>query len=104
MFVRESFILFINVLMSMQTAQLRLENATLSRKSKIAEQLAKRITLDKNKLAKKVEELRKELEAARHALSHSLSDSGDDSNVCNTSSNPDSGACDMVSSFPSEDV
>lgn len=78
------------------TAQLRLENATLSRKSKMAEQLAKRITLDRNELAKKVEELRKQLEEVRHALSHSLSDSGDDSNVCNTTANLDSGVCDMV--------
>lgn len=74
------------------TAQLRLENATLSRRSKMAEQLAKRVTLDKNELAKKVEELKKQLEVARQALSHSSSDSGDDSN---TSANHDSGVCDM---------
>jgi len=87
-----------NVLISLQTAQLRLENATLSRRSKMAEQLAKKIALEKNELAKKVEELRKELEGARNARRHGSSDSGDDSNDSDTSGNLDSGVCDMVSS------
>lgn len=65
----------------------------------MAEQLAKKIELEKNELAKKVEELSKELEAARHPHTHGSSDSGDDSNESNTSGNLNSGVCDMVSSF-----
>jgi hypothetical protein len=76
------------------TAQLRLENATLSRRSKMAEHLAMKIELEKNELAKKLEELKKELEAARHPHF----DSGDDSNDSNT--NLDSGVCDMVETSP----
>ncbi|XP_024399762.1 uncharacterized protein [Physcomitrium patens] len=49
------------------TAQLRLENSTLSRKSILAEQLVKKYQVEKSDLAKKVEELRKELEQARQA-------------------------------------
>lgn len=51
----------------LQTAQLRLENSTLSRKSILAEQLVKKYQVEKSDLAKKVEELRKELEQARQA-------------------------------------
>ncbi|KAG0568580.1 hypothetical protein KC19_6G030600 [Ceratodon purpureus] len=75
------------------TAQLRLENATLARRSKIAEQLAKRIQVEKNALAKQVEELKKELEATRQPRTQGSSASGDESD---TSGNLNSGVCDMV--------
>ncbi|KAG0612436.1 hypothetical protein M758_6G027500 [Ceratodon purpureus] len=75
------------------TAQLRLENATLARRSKIAEQLAKRIQVEKNALAKQVEELKKELEATRQPRMQGSSTSGDESD---TSANLNSGVCDMV--------
>jgi hypothetical protein len=75
------------------TAQLRLENATLARKSKMADQLVKRIEVEKNALANQVEELRKELEATRQPRTQGSSTSGDESD---TSGNLNSGVCNMV--------
>lgn len=63
----------------------------------MAEQLARKIAVEKNALAKRVEELRKELEVTRLPhLQGSCADSGDESN---TSENFNSGVCDMVSFF-----
>lgn len=75
----------------MQTAQLRLENATLSRRLKIAEQLAKKLELEKNELAVKVEELMKELDSARHPRAQA------DSGELSEGKDVNSGICHMVS-------
>ncbi|XP_024399812.1 uncharacterized protein [Physcomitrium patens] len=63
------------------TAQLRLENATLSRRSKIAEQLAKNLKNEKNELAIKFEKLKKELEAARQPCAQGSPDSSNPSGI-----------------------
>ena len=96
MFFSRSDILWENLLTDLvtpsQTAQLRLENATLSRRAKIAEELAKKFQTEKNAMAKEVEELRQELEAARRSRAQGPPDSGDESKDVN------SGVCNMVKS------
>lgn len=80
----------------MQTAQLRLENATLSRRSQLAEQRAKIFQGERNNLAKMVDGLRKELDAIRQQNVQGSPDCGTESF---TSGNHTSGLCNMVSSF-----
>ncbi|KAG0586110.1 hypothetical protein KC19_2G064900 [Ceratodon purpureus] len=72
------------------TAQLRLENATLARRAKFAEELAKKFQTETNVTATKVEELKQELEVARHSRAQSSPDSEDESKDVN------SGVCNMV--------
>jgi hypothetical protein len=59
----------------------------------MADQLVKRIEVEKNALANQVEELRKELEATRQPRTQGSSTSGDESD---TSGNLNSGVCNMV--------
>lgn len=75
------------------TAQLRLENATLSRRSQLAEQRAKIFQGERNNLAKMVDGLRKELDAIRQQNVQGSPDCGTESF---TSGNHTSGLCNMV--------
>jgi hypothetical protein len=59
----------------------------------MAEQLAERIEVEKNALAKQVEELKKELEATLQPRTQGSSASGDESDI---SGNFNSGVGDMV--------
>jgi len=82
------------------TAQLRLENATLLRKSKLAVQMAKKYETEKNNLAKKVEELMKELKLARCPQPGTPDSDGDRSATSQHMAS--SGVCDMVEGGLSE--
>jgi hypothetical protein len=61
------------------TAQLRLENACLRRKSNMAVQLAEKYEEERSMLARKVVELEKQVVKGRETSSDTVKDSGDDS-------------------------
>lgn len=63
----------------LQTAQLRLENACLRRKSNVAVQLAEKYEEERSILARKIVELEKQVVKARETSSGAVKDSGDDS-------------------------
>lgn len=63
----------------MKTAQLRLENACLRRKSNMAVQLAEKYEEERSALARKIVELEKQVVKGRETSSDGVKDSGDDS-------------------------
>lgn len=81
----------------MQTAQLRVENATLLKKASIATHIAKRFEEENKQLLKKVEKLSQEIEAR---ISRPLTSVFTDADECTSSQQTTcASSCEMVNHY-----